>query len=248
MKEIRLEGLNPVVSGRITPFIEDMLREYSASIHSIHIVGSAVTPDFNEKTSNVNSVIILHKINFDFIRFLTSLGKKYSKKGIAAPLIMTLEYVYDSLDVFPVEFHDFRLIHRTVFGEDIFGGLVIERGYLRLQCEREIKVRLIGLRQSYISSFGEKDRLANILSQFIVGCMPIIRAIIYLLGKEPPAKRHDAVKTFNELTSIEAGVLEKLLLLRSNAIKPSLKELHQMFEQFYAVLESTGKVVDEIRY
>lgn len=248
MKEIRLEGLNRVVSGRITPFIEDMLREYSASIHSIHIVGSAVTPDFNEKTSNVNSVIILHKINFDFIRFLTSLGKKYSKKGIAAPLIMTLEYVYDSLDVFPVEFHDFRLIHRTVFGEDIFGGLVIERGYLRLQCEREIKARLIGLRQSYISSFGEKDRLANILSQFIVGYMPIIRAIIYLLGKEPPAKRHDAVKTFNELTSIEAGVLEKLLLLRSNAIKPSLKELHQMFEQFYAVLESTGKVVDEIRY
>lgn len=248
MNELNLREINPIVAGQVSSFFLDILRSYSHNIHSIHIVGSAVTPDFNEKTSNVNSVIILHKINFDFIRFLASLGKKYSKKGIAAPLIMTLEYVYDSLDVFPVEFHDFHLIHKTVFGEDIFGGLVIEKGHLRLQCEREIKARLIGLRQSYISSFGEKDRLANILSQLIVGCMPIIRAIIYLLGKEPPARRHDAVRTFNELTSIEAGVLERLLMLKSHAIKPSVEELHQIFEQFYSVLEKTGKVVDEIRY
>ncbi len=144
--EMNLEGLNPLVSDRIRPFLEDILKEYSAKMHSIHIVGSAVTPDFNEQTSDINSIIILNKMSLDFIEFLAPLGKKYGKKRIAAPLVITEQYMQKSLDVFPVEFHDFRLIHKTIAGEDILKGLLIKKENLRLQCEREIKARLAGHR------------------------------------------------------------------------------------------------------
>ena len=244
MKEISPEGLSAVVAARVTPFFSEILKEYSGNIHSIHIVGSAVTPDFREKASVIHSVVVLHKMDFGFIRFIAALGKKYRKKGIAAPLIMTPEYLRNSLDVFPVEFHDFRLIHKTIAGEDIFSGVPVNKEYLRLQCEREVKSRLIGLRQGYISTLGEKDRLADILSQSIIGCMPLLRAIVFLLGKEPPVKRHEAVRTLQEMTSIDAGIFESLLLLRAGAIKPSKEELHSFFEHYYAVLEKVGKVVD----
>jgi predicted nucleotidyltransferase len=245
MKTVNLEGLNPVVSDRIRPFIEDILKEYAENIHSIHIVGSAVTPDFKEKSSDINTVIILNKMSFDFIKFLAPLGKKYGKKKIAAPLIMTEEYIQNSLDVFPIEFHDFRLIHRTVVGEDILDSLKINKSNLRLQCEREIKARLVGIRQNYISSLGDKKYLLGILSQSIVGCMPVIRAIVYLLGQEPPIKRHDAVRKFQELTSIEADILEKILAIRANVIKPSGEDIHHIFEQYYSVLERIGNFIDE---
>ena len=247
MQMLDTGGLNPIVAERIIPFFREVLDGYPEMIHSLHVVGSAVTPDFREKGSVIHSVIILHAIDFDFIQFIASLGKKFKKKGIAAPLIMTSEYVRDSLDVFPMEFHDFQLIHKTVAGEDVFRDLEIRKDFLKLQCEREVKVRLIGLRQSYVSSLGDKRRLAEILSHSIVGCMPLIRAVLYLYDIEPPVKRHEAVKAFHELTSVDADIFERLLQLRSGHIKPSKDELHNIFGHYHAVLEKIEAFIDAIK-
>ncbi len=238
--------LNPVVAERSVPFFSDVQLRYPEAVHSLHIVGSAVTPDFREKGSVIHSVIIIHKIDFDFIQFIASLGKKYGKKGIAAPLIMTPEYIRDSINVFPIEFHDFQLIHKTVAGEDIFKDLVISKAFLKLQCEREVKVRLIGLRQSYLTSMGDKRSLAEILSHSVVGCMPLIRGVLFMFDKEPPVKRHDAIRVFQELTSIDAGIFERLLQLRAGLIKPSKEELHHIFEHYHTVLENVEAFVDAI--
>jgi hypothetical protein len=247
MHQLETGELNSVVVERIVPFFGDIQQRYPEAIHSFHIVGSAITPDFREKGSVIHSVIIINSIDFGFIQFIASLGKKYGKKGIAAPLIMTPRYIQDSLDVFPIEFHDFQLIHKTVAGDDIFKNISIRKEFLRLQCEREVKVRLIGLRQSYITSLGEKSRLAEILSHSIVGCMPLIRAVLFLSDREPPVKRRESIRAFQEVTSINAGIFENLLELRAGLIKPSREELHNIFERYHLVLESVETFVDAIK-
>ena len=247
MQILNTGELSPVVAERSAPFFNDILLRYPGEVHSLYIVGSAVTPDFREKGSVIHSVIIFHKIDFGFIQFIASLGRKYGKKGIAAPLIMTPEYIRDSVNVFPIEFHDFQLIHKTVAGEDIFKDMVINKAFLKLQCEREIKVRLIGLRQSYLTSLGDKRSLAEILSHSVVGCMPLIRGVLFLFDKEPPVKRHDAIRMFQELASIDAGVFERLLQLRAGLIKPSKEELHHIFEHYHTVLENVEAFIDAIR-
>jgi len=247
MQNLNTGDLNPFVAERSVPFFSDVQLRDPGAVHSLHIVGSAVTPDFREKGSVIHSVIVVHRIDFGFIEFIASLGRKYGKKGIAAPLILTPEYIRDSLDVFPIEFHDFQLIHWTVAGEDIFKDMVISKASLKLQCEREVKVRLIGLRQSYVTSLGDKRSLADILSHSVVGCMPLIRGVLFLFDREPPVKRHDAIRVFQELISIDAGIFERLLQLRAGLIKPSKEELHHIFEQYHTVLESVEAFVDAIR-
>lgn len=247
MKEIRLEGLNPVVSERLSPFIKEVLDGHDENIHSMYIVGSSVTADFNEKTSDINSVVVLNKMDFGFIEFLSPMGKKYSKKRVAAPLILTPDYIRDSLDVFPIEFHDFRLIHRTVSGEDIFKDLRVDKEYLRLQCEREIKARLVGIRQGCISSLGEKERLAGMLLQSLRGVMPIIRAVVFLYGTEPPLLRRETVAKFHEMTGIEVDVFIKILALRDMTSKPSKEEILDIFHRYHDVLEQAGKIINEIQ-
>lgn len=247
MYELNLKGLNPVVAERIRPFFDDIIRECGENIHSIHIVGSAVTPDFNEKTSDVNSVIVFNKMSLDFIKFLAPLGKKYGKKRIAAPLIMTHEYIHRSLDVFPVEFHDFRLIHKTIAGEDILKALQIKKENLRLQCEREIKARLIGLIQGYISSAGDRELIATLLIRSFTGCVPLFRAIIFLMGKEPPVLRAEVIKTFQGIAASDSDVFERLMLLRNRQIKPSKEQLNSIFEQYHMAIERIGKIIDEFQ-
>lgn len=247
MEKINTEGLSITVSTKTTAFLDELLGSgYAGNIHSFTIVGSALTPDFDEKSSNINSVVVLKEMDLSFIEFLAPLGKRFKKKGIGAPLIMTPDYIKGSLDVFPIELLDFKLIHKTVYGDDLFSDLEIERSHLRLQCEREIKTKLIWLRQGYLSSLGDRKLLSERLSDSIPGYISLFRAIILLLGKEPPVKRHDVVVTLQELTKIETGIFEKMLLLRRKQVTLSSEELTAAFEQYYRGTEKIATIIDEL--
>jgi hypothetical protein len=246
MEKPNFTGLAPAVAGRIAPMIDEIIARHAQNVHSVHIVGSAVMPDYDEKRSDVNSVVVLHDMDLAFIAFLAPLGKKYGRKRIAAPLVMTPEYIRKSMDAFPVEFLNFKLIHKTVYGKDILNEVTIEKHSLRLQCERDIKIKLIGLRQGYLSSLGKKEALAAILVRSITGTMALFRAIIQLLGKEPPIPRADVVTTFGTVTRIETAIFEKLLMLKAGAVKPSEQELRSLFEEYYQALESIEKIADDL--
>jgi len=246
MNNLNVIGLNPVVADKITPMIEDLLKEHASNIHSFHLVGSAVIPDYNEKLSDINSVVVLNKMDLRFIEFLAPLGKKYGKKRIAAPLVMTPEYIETSLDAFPVEFLDFKLIHKTVYGSDLLQDLRIDMPHLRLQCEREIKTKLIGLRQGYISSLGKKEDIIAVLVRSFTGSMALFRAIISLLGKEPPIPRADVIAMLGAATRINTDIFDKLLLLKLHLLKPSEQELASFFERYYDTLESAEKIINDL--
>lgn len=244
MNNLNISGLNPAVAEKISPMVEEMLKEHGSNVHSFHIVGSAVIPDYNEKLSDINSVAVLHNMDLKFISFLAPLGRKYGKKHIAAPLVMTPEYIHQSLDVFPIEFLDFKLIHKTVYGHDLLTVLHISMHNLRQQCEREIKTKLINLRQGYISSLGKKEHLATVLVRSITGSMALFRSVIFLLGKEPPVSRAEVIKTLGATTEIDTGIFERMLMLKAGLIKPREQELHALFERYYNSLEATGKIID----
>ncbi|MBE9528795.1 MAG: hypothetical protein IME99_06115, partial [Proteobacteria bacterium] len=113
-------------------------------------------------------------------------------------------------------------------------------------CEREIKTKLIWLRQGYISSLGDKALISERLSDSIVGYMPLFRAVITLLGEEPPVLRHDVISALQRLTGIETGIFEKMLLLRRGELKLGKEELTASFEQYYKATERTAKIIDEL--
>ena len=246
MEQVGFSGLLPAVAAKIRPMIDEIIAAHTRNLHSIHIVGSAVIPDYNEKLSDINSVVVLHAMDLEFIKFLAPLGGKYGRKKIAAPLVMTPEYIRTSLDTFPVEFLDFKLIHKTVYGEDLFRNIEVSRQYLRIQCEREIKVKLIGLRQGYLSSLGRKEQYAAMLARSFTGSMVLLRAVITLLGKEPPVPRLDVITMFSSSTGIGAAVFEKLLMLKAGSFKPPEHELQTLFEQYYQALEAIGKIIDDL--
>lgn len=244
---LSLEKLKPVAAKNIKPFLDEILDKYGNGIHSIYITGTAITDDFNEKTSDVNSVIIIKKMDLKFLELIASLGKKYSKQRVAAPLIMTPEYIKTSLDVFPIEFLNFKLIHATIFGEDILDNLQIKIIDLRQQCERELKVKLISLVQGYISSLGDRKILAEGLAKSITGYIPLFRGIVFLFGKEPPVRQQAVIKSLSESAHINTEVFARIMLIKHEKIKLSIQELNTIFEDYYALTQKLGDIVDEIK-
>lgn len=247
MPDLNLEKIKPVARERIKPFLEEILSKHTEKIHSIHVTGTAVTDNFDPKTSDVNSIFVLKEMDLKFLELIAPMGRKYGKAKVAAPLIMTPEYIKTSLDVFPVEFLNFRLIHTTVIGEDILENIEISRMDLRHQCERELKSKLIWLRQGYLSSLGNSKTLTESFVNSITGYIPLFRGIIVLLGKEPPVKHGDVLSELAEASGVNTYVFAKVLKEKREKIKLSIEELNTIFEDYYAATEKLGNLVDEIK-
>ena len=244
---VTLEKLKPAAAKRIGSFLDEILNSYRERIHSIYITGSAITEDFHEERSDVNSIVMLKEMDLKFLEMLAPLGKKYGKHKVAAPLIMTPDYVSTSLDVFPVEFLNIKLIHSTVYGDDIFTDIEINRMDLRYQCERELKVKLIWLRQGYLSSLGDRNILAENFARSITGHIPLFRGLIVLLGKQPPAGHGSVISSLAEAAGINTDIFTRVLAMKHAKSKPSIEELNTIFEDYYSATEKLGRIVDEIR-
>ena len=247
MSNTSLKTLNPVAREKIQPFLDEILSKYKEEIHSIHITGSSITDDYNPKISDVNSIFVFKEMDLKFLEAVALLGKKYGRNRVAAPLFMTPEYIKNSVDVFPVEFLNYRLIHATVFGDDILQNIEINKMDLRRQCERELKVKLIWLRQGYISSLGNRKILSEGFVKSITEYIPLLRGIIVLLGKEPPIRQAEVITTLAGASGINTDVFTSVLREKREKTKLSIEELNKIFEAYYAATEKLGKIVDEIK-
>ncbi|MGD9106734.1 MAG: hypothetical protein PVJ87_07860, partial [Desulfobacterales bacterium] len=197
--------------------------------------------------SDINSIFVIMGMDLKFLELLATLGKKYQKKRIAAPLIMTPEYITNSLDVFPIEFLNIKLLHKTIFGENLFQDLKINRADLRLQCERELKVRLIGLRQGYISCLGNSKMLMNMFIDSFSGYIPLFKGIIFLLGKKPPVTSRDAIDVLEEVTSVSTRVFNTVLKQKKQKTKLMMDQLNTIFQEYYTAIERLGDITDGIK-
>ena len=232
---------------RYKPFLDVVLNNYMDKIHSIHLTGSALTADFNPHTSDINSIIVLNQMDLKFLENFAPLGKKFGKKQIASPLIMTPDYISSSLDVFPVEFLTIKLLHHTVFGQDIVKDLEIQHSDLRHQCERELKVKLIELRQGYLSSLGNKKFLADGFILSFSGYIPLFRGIIVLFGKAPPKENEEVLTALQDASGVNLDVFKKVLKAKKDKTRLSLETLNSIFEDYYRAIEQLGNITDEIK-
>ena len=243
---LRMDRLAPAVRAKAAPFLEDLVRVAGADLHSLHVVGSAVTPDWSEGRSDINTLLVLRVMNLAVLESIAPLGKRHRRSGIAPPLVTDTGFVAGSLDVYPMEYFELRLIHETVAGEDLLAGLAIARADLRRQCERELRSRLVGLRQAYLRSLGEPKALAEALARFLTGYQPLARGILSLLGREVPIRRAEAFTALAAAAGRDTGVFAEMLSLKEGRARPDAETVRALFERCHRATEQLGHIVDAL--
>ena len=238
ISELSLDKLNAAVRARVAPFAEELLTLYKELVVSISVVGSSVTPDFDPKRSDTNLLVLLKEMDVNVLDFLASVGKKYGRKGLRAPLLMTEAYISDSLDVFPIEFMDLQLIHETVYGEDFLKELAIKKTDLRLQVERELRAKLVQLRQGYIAAAEDKRALARLFTEDLSSYFPVFRALLHLTyGGITPVPKKDVLEKLQEVTGIDMAPFKKLFAAKKGEEKLDPRVMPYFFRQIYTCVE-----------
>ena len=240
-----LSNLSSETQKAIGPFLSDILKSHKEDIISIYVIGSAVTKDFHAKYSDINTLIVVKEIKIPFFDFIAALGKRYGKRKIRAPLVITSDYISRSMEVFPIEFLEMKTINRLVYGEDILRDVKIEKADVRLQCERELKGRLQHLCQGYIKAMGNRKVLKDLFVGSLSGYFPIFRGILFLYGKGIPKEKVNVLYALNECFDVDTNVFRKLLDIKSKDAYPTIEVLKEIFKELYSVLGVITKKVDE---
>ena len=168
--------------------MQEPIRRYAERIrglagtnaHSLVVFGSIAAGTFDPSRHTARNALVLQTVDLEMLRQLAKDGAKLGKARIAAPLIMTPEYIESSLDAFPLEFIEIQQRHICVFGSDYFEGLSFNPTHVRLECERELKTLLISMRQSLLSAAGHEKLFKTIETEVADRLIRTLRGLLWL--------------------------------------------------------------------
>jgi hypothetical protein len=245
--KLKLDSLRQEIRLPLKSFAEKLKDGVGDNLQSITIVGSSLTDDFVPGSSDVNTVVVLRKHTTGAIKVLAAMVRQLRKSRLAAPLLMTENYIERSRDVFGIELLDLQLLHETIYGKDPFSNLTIAKRDVRLQCERELKATLIRLRQGFIASGANRKIVRDILASAATGLVPLLRAMLWLKDIERPQNANAVFAQAAYEFSVSVDALAEARKWRRRWKSLREDELTAAFESIYAAVEQLAEIVDGLK-
>jgi hypothetical protein len=202
---------------RAEEFARELVGVFGEDVRSVVLYGSAARGDFTEGVSDLNLLVLLRRIEPEFIRRASALARGWAEQGNPPPLLLSEHELQRSLDIFAIEYSDIREAHRVLYGDDPFADLEIRREHLRLQCERELKAALIQLRERYLLVAEEPAELAQLLRRSVSTFLVLFRTVLRLSDQTVPPEPNAVVEAVAARAGFEAEPLLAVLRERRSA-------------------------------
>ncbi len=245
-KNSLLSRLPAKMQKHLKNFLDDLKAIYSDQLISVILYGSAAGEDFVVGRSDINTLVILKKVTFQALKKYLPCQKKYQKQNIVAPLFLEPEYIQTSADTFPIEFLDIKARHQVLYGEDFFSKIEVPLKNLRLQCEQEIKGKLVRLRQHFLEVGSSPSKLEKLISSSFSSLVPIWRNLLRLKGKNHSKNIDDLFNQIETEFNYPSEVFRKIWKFKKNQIKFSAKELEPIFADYLDKIQEFSDLVDQL--
>lgn len=217
---------------------------FGEDLLSIILYGSAASGDYQPAKSDINFMIVLSETGIDRLDQALKTVAKWQKRRVSVPLFLTESYVESSLDVFPIEYLNFKQNHVLVYGKDILKDLSFDPEHTRLQCEREIKGKLLLLREAFLNTEGKGKALKQVIGQSVSAFIAIFEALLFLKGEELPSEKRKIARAACESLNLDYGLFEKLLDVKEEKLKPVDQEIRQLFMAYLKEVRKLSNRVD----
>jgi hypothetical protein len=209
---------------------------------AVVLYGSAARGDFHDRISDFNVLIVLRDLELPSLAALGAPVAWWLRKQQPMPRIFSPAVIAEAADVFPIEFLDISHHHVMLFGEDPFATLEVHTDHLRLQCERELREKLMRLREAYIESRGKTRLVQRLLAESYPTFLALFRGCLHLRLREVPAHNTEVVRAFCKLADLDEKPfveLEELLDHHRSAPDPEA-----LLERYYRELSRAVAAID----
>jgi hypothetical protein len=219
------------------------LREaLGGGLKSVVLYGSAAAGDFIEGVSGQDVLVVVERLGAEELDRLAAPLERWQSAGNPLPQLFTAAELAGSADVFPIELADMQQSRRVLFGSDPLAEMKIDMELFRLQLERELKTRLILLRQRYLVVHSQPQALTRLMTASISTFLVLVRASLRLIGDRVPASKADAlVESARRFNFAPQPFIE---ILRLKQQRTSAAAGDKLFQNYLASIEAVVQAVD----
>lgn len=234
--DLNLEGVAHDARAAVRELAEALRQSIGPDLHALTVFGAAATAHFGPR-ARVRCVAVLQRISVPALSRLAPKGPHLGRHRLEAPLIVTPQYVTESLDAFPIEFLEIHQVHHTVLGPDIFADLKFRDDHLRLQCEREFKRMLIRLRQGLLAAAGKVAQLAELLDDLSGHGARVLRGVLWLKGDRRPHPPHDLWVQAGRILGQDLSALDRV---DAAPPPPTIAEIERVYQTLQKLAENVN--------
>jgi hypothetical protein len=180
----------------VEQLVEPFLRECDRVLgrgYSAVLYGSVVRGEYLEGWSDVNLLLVLESASPEVLRSLGMAFTGWARSHHPPPLFLSRPEWRRAADVFPVEITDIRGAYRLLRGEDPMAEVAVDRRELRAALERDLRGRLLRLRQGFVALSADPGALAGLARDTAPSIVVLLRAALTLIGAQVPGTRADTV-------------------------------------------------------
>jgi predicted nucleotidyltransferase len=229
----------------LAEMVERLKTGLGGRLESVVLYGSAARGEFREKTSDFNLIVVLEDLEPATLEALAPIAAWWRRRGHHVPRLFSPGFIAKSADVFPIEFLEIRGSRLVLHGEDPFAALEIAREPLRLQCERELKEKLMRLREGYLEGHESRRALGRLLASSYPAFAAIFRGCLHLWGGDAPVSSGEVVSAFCARAGLSRSAFEAVERLRRGE-RPD-GDLKAVFALYYEELSKAARAVDRLR-
>lgn len=231
---------------------EEVFREFvkgyqsilGSDLLSIMLYGSGARGEYIPHKSDINFLILLTENGMNNLPNAFETVSRWRKRSVNTPLFLTKEYIQSSCDVFPIEFLNLKAHHKVIYGEDFLHNLAIEKKFVRLQCERELKGKLLQLRQGLMETRGDKKAIKRLIIHSAPTFFAIFRAMLFLYNIDIPRRSTDVLHLFAQRTGVNQSVFHDIIKIKEGSKKFSAGEAIPFKQEYIEQIKKLSSVID----
>lgn len=224
--------------------VEQIRKAIPGRLCSAVLYGSAAAGDFVPQSSNYNVLLVVERLERADLEALSKPSLAWAKAGHRPPLLFTPSELQASADWFPIELLDMQQSHHVLFGEDPLAGIAIGHEHLRLQLERELKEKLLALREGYLLTGGSPKRVLALLTASVASFLVLFRAALRLFQQDVPREKIEAVKLLAQHVPFDPQPLVEIDAIKHRRRKPRQVVPQSLFESYLTTIEQVVDAVD----
>jgi predicted nucleotidyltransferase len=211
---------------------DDYRRAYGQDLVSVILYGSALTADYVPGQSDLNLMIVLSEDGIHSLHLAHDLVARWRRKRVGTPLFLTKTYLDSSLDTFPIEFLNIKRRYLVIQGDDVLAGLSFKKEFVRMQCERELKGKLLLLRERYVETGGKGRILRDLIAASLPTFTFIFNGLLYLLDEGIPVAKAETISLLARKYDLDEGLFRDLQAIGAGSLKRSEREVLELFKRY----------------
>lgn len=215
-------------------------------LHSVLLYGSVARGEAVPGVSDINVLVLVDRVDAAVLRLASPLARRWARSGNTAPLLMAEPEWRRAADVFAIELADMRDAHQVLHGGDPLGALHVDPAALRLQVERELRGKLLQLREGMLLAAEDEAAVGRLLLVALPSFVTYMRATLRLAARPVPARSPEVIDEAGRLIGVDPSALRRVWEARAarRAIRAGVDD--PLVHGYYALAEGAAAFVDHL--